>query len=68
MTGICICQRRVLCKFEVFPSGFAMIIIISIRHYVASERVMVAMSSSCLFGGTRLSWLGFRWASVVKLG
>jgi hypothetical protein len=45
-----------------------MIIIISIRHYVASERVMVAMSSSCLFGGTRLSWLGFRWASVVKLG
>jgi hypothetical protein len=28
----------------------------------------MAISSSCLFDDTRLSWLGLRWASVVKLG
>jgi hypothetical protein len=39
----------------------------SIGHSVARERVMMAISSSCLCGGTRLSWLGLRWASVVKL-
>jgi hypothetical protein len=55
------------CKDEFFPSAFA-IIIMSIRHSVARERVMMARSSSWLFGGTRLSWLGLRWASVVKLG
>ena len=44
------------------------IIIMSIGHSVARERVMKAISSSYLFGGTRLSWLGLRWGSVVKLG
>ncbi len=55
------------CKYEFFPSAFA-IIIMSIGHSIALERVMMAISSSCSFGGTRLSWLGLRWASVVKLG
>ena len=40
----------------------------SIGHSVARERVMMAISSSCLFGGPRLSWLGLRWACVFKLG
>ena len=39
----------------------------SIGHYVVRERVMMAILSSFLIGGTRLSWLGLRWASVVKL-
>ena len=55
------------CKYAFFPAAFA-ILIVSIGHSVAHERVMMAISSSCLLGGTRLSWLGLRWASVVKLG
>ena len=50
-----------------FTSTFA-IILMSIGQFVARERVMMPISSSCLFGGTRLIWLGVRWASVVKLG
>ena len=49
------CWKRVGCKDEFFSSAFT-IIIMSIGHSVISrERVVVAISSSCWFGGTRLS-------------
>ena len=67
MPGISMCWRRAGCKYEFFPSAFA-ISMLSIGHSVARERVRMAISSSCLFSGSRLSWLGLRWASVVNLG
>ncbi len=49
-----------------FSSAFATTIM-SIGHYVACERVLMAISSNCLLGCTSLNWLGLRWASVIKL-
>ncbi len=66
MPGIRMCLRRVGCTYNFFPSTFAMIIM-SIGHYVTRKRATLTMSSSYLFGGTRVSWLGLRCASVVKL-
>jgi len=60
------CWRRVGCKYDFFSSHFVFVIM-SIGHYVARKREILVTSSSCLFAGTHLSWLGLRWASVVKL-
>ena len=55
------------CEYDFFPSTFA-IIHMQIGKYIARKRETLVLSSSCLFAGAILRWLGLRWASVVKLG
>ena len=59
MPGIIMCWRRVCCKYDSFPSKYA-IIIMSIGHDVACEMETLAIESSCWFAGTNLSWVGLR--------
>ena len=67
MPSISICGDGWSVGMILFRYTFTITIML-IGHSVARERATLALSSSCLFGGTRLSWLELRWASVVKLG
>ena len=66
MPGISMCWRRVGCKYDFFPSTFAIIVML-IGYSIARKRETLVLSSSCLFTGTNLCWLGLRWATVIKL-
>ena len=64
--GIRMCWRRLKCRYDFFLSTFA-IPTMPIKHFVARKRETLMLSSDCLLAGANLSWLGYIWASGIKL-